>query len=377
MTQQLGLWTLELGSSLDHILVTSEDLEIFELYREGVEWNPRSVYSCAPTIKENHHIFAWYIQSKVLSKSDLMIHTDTINSASTYIVELLESFIHSLRCLNVVKCNEIIAECNTIDFSRFYLYKTKWLLSELSNIAHIFHIVLIGESCVAPLTLDCKTWWEQPFVMKQKIDTSRSTVDFENLKKISALSDILQVFDRISKLAGEWGGCHNKIDRHEPAAGLLMALAKHWLSIGSTSIALLSAHRSIDLMMIFLLLKHGLIIPTVKGLVYSSDMMKYAKFERNCRTLADARIITLSEKYLFEKLNNTRNNLREVHGFYVVGQSETERMIFELEKVLKRLASETKVWSIQDKFTLNLDLDISIFFDAETDFDSYLKNETV
>ena len=373
MEKALGNWVLEHGQAFDHVLVTQENFEMLKMYMEDTNWQPSQIYLLRSNVIQNESIFAWCVQKTILKDPSVIIHASTHDTDAGRLMNLLENFLCAFKQLNIERCNSIVSFCSSIDFSNFYLYKTQWLLEQLTSFASAIRTTLIDKAPVSFSSISCKTWWDQPLEIKSSLENFRSSIDLERLKEIDSLQHLADTFERILRVAGEWGGYQNKAERHEPASGCLLALSTHWFVNNQLSLTILSAHRGIDLLLQFLALKDGLLTPTVQGLVYDSMGRERASFFETFQLLDQRNKFTPSEAKLIRRLNDIRNHLREIHGFYVTNKAEVKQIMDGVEQLLRRLVPETRVWAIREKFDLALDLDLSIFFDVEVAFDSYLE----
>ena len=375
MGRTLGVWKIEHERTLDHVVVTQENYEMLQLYMEENNWQPSQIYLLKSTVVQNESVFAWCVQRAILKDNTIEIHADTYGTNAGRLMNLLEHFLSAFKQLDIEKCNYIVSVCSSIDFSKFYLYKTRWLLEQLTNFVTAIRFALIDKAPVSFSAVDCKTWWDQPLELKSRIESFRNSIDLEALKEVDSLRHLTDAFEKISKAAGEWGGYHNKAHRHEPASGCLFALSKYWFHNNQLTLAILSAHRGIDLLLQFLAIKDELLIPTVRGLVYvgteHSSNPEYAKFLKTFKELNRRNRFTTSEARLICDLNDIRNHLREIHGFYTTNKVEVKQIMDGIDRLLRGLVSETRVWAIREKFDFAFQLELNVFFDIEVALDSY------
>lgn len=371
MGRTLGVWKIEHERALDHVVVTQEDYEMLQLYMEENDWQPSQIYLLKSNVIQNESVFAWCVQRAILKDNTIEIHADTYDTNAGRLMNLLEHFLSAFKQLDVEKCNYIVSVCSSIDFSKFYLRKTLWLLEQLTNFVTAIRSTLIDKAPVYFSTVDCKAWWDQPLELKSTIESFRTSIDLKALKEVDSLRHLTDAFEKISKAAGEWGGYHNKAERHEPASGCLFALAKFWFLNNQLSLTILSAHRGIDLMLQFLALKDGLLVPTVQGLVYDDANRERVSYFETFKLLDRSGRFTPTEARLIRQLNDIRNHSREIHGFYVANETEVKHIMDGIDQLLLRLLSETKIRAIREKFDFAIQLELSIFFDVEAAFDSY------
>ena len=376
----IGHWEIDYNHKIDYIVVNDGDRDYLNLHLSDVDWIPKEIYYTKPSVRKNEHMFAWYIQIVVLGDTRIPIHQSTRDTDSGRIIQLLETFLNAFHNLDVETCSSISSTCNEIDFSQFYLYRTQWLLKQLTDFVKILRDVLTSESLFNPLPVNCKTWWDQKFILKDRLDRSRNLIDFEALENVSSIREMIGVFNDLLKISSTWSGYHNKVEsHHEIASASLFALANHWLRNKNAILTMLSIHRGIDLLMISLALRSGLIVPTNSGLQYEENR-SYVSFKETLKLLSNSNsnLISSDDKKFIEKVNEIRNHLREIHGFYVVNLQEVERIMDKLEIFLRNLSrsSISQVWSMREKFDFTPCLGLRIFFDIENGIDSYLSKAT-
>jgi hypothetical protein len=371
MGRTLGVWEIEHEQALDHVVVTQENYEVLQIYMEENDWQPSQIYLLKSNVVQNESVFAWCIQRAILKDNTVEIHAGTHDTNAGRLMNLLEHFLSAFKQLDVERCNYIVSVCSSIDFSKFYLYKTRWLLEQLTNFVTAIRFALIDRAPVSFSAVNCRTWWDQPLELKSTIESFRNSIDLESLKEIDSLYHLVDAFEKISKAAGEWGGYHNKAERHEPASGCLFALSKYWFLNNQLSLTILSAHRGIDLMLQFLALKDGLLVPTVRGLVYDDANRERVSYFETFKLLDRDGKFTPTEAKLIRQLNDVRNHSREIHGFYVANEIEVKHIMDGIDQLLLRLLSETKIRAIREKFDFAIQLELSVFFDVEAAFDSY------
>lgn len=373
----IGHWEIEHDHKINYILVKDGDRDYLDIHLNDVNWMPTEVYYLKPSVRKNEHIFAWYVQMVVLGDANIPIHQRTRDTDSGRIIQLLETFLYAFHTLDIEACISISNRCSEIDFSQFYLYKTQWLMGQLTDFVKIVRSELTNELLFKPLPANCNTWWDQPFVMKDRLERSRRLIDFEALSEVNSLQKITGVFDNLVKISSTWSGYRNNLNRvelhHETAASSLFALANHWFRTKNATLTTLSVHRGIDLLMIALALRAGLIIPTTRGLKYD-ETSKYVSFNETLKLLFNNSVLSSDDKKFIERVNEVRNHLREIHGFYVPDSQDVEKIMIKLDKFLKSLSisSTSQVWSMREKFDFALCLDLRIFFDIENGVDSYL-----
>lgn len=370
----IGHWEIDHNHKINHVLVNDSNRDYLSIHLNDVDWIPTEVYYLKPSVKKNEHIFAWYVQMVILGDVNVPIHNRTRDTDSGRIIELLETFLNAFNNLDIETCSSISSRCSEIDFSQFYLYKTQWLLEQLTGCVKIFRTVLINESIFNPLPVDCKSWWEQKFIMKDRLDKSRNLIDFDSFKNLSSLQEIIGVFENLITISSTWSGYHNKVElHHEIASASLFALANHWLRTKNIILTVLSIHRGLDLLMISLAIRNGWIIPTNSGLQYD-ESRNYVSFNETLKLLFRNNLISSDDKKFIAEVNEIRNHLREIHGFYVVDSQKAEKVMARLERFLQNLSrsSISKAWSMKEKFNFTPRLDLRIFFDIESGIGSYL-----
>ncbi len=296
-----------------------------------------------------------------------------MDSASGHLITLLQEFLQAFNNLDVECCKRIQKGLLDINLANYYLYRTKWLIDELTTFSEILQEFFINTSPLALETeLDFKLWWQRPLAIQGFLDRFQSSCDLENIRSRETLECISNIYNNFSEGLEEWSHMRG-LEKLEAASGYFLVLAEYWFRRKNYQLSLLCTHRSVDCVLHLIGAREGVVIPDTNERKLLDDRRRETSYYKifKALTVRRNRSFGVSTDFI-EKINKCRNGLREVHGFRVVSRQEVYEYIEKCNFFLKNLAPEVNSSLYKDKFDIHLNLPLKAIFEIEQEMDSYI-----
>lgn len=374
MGKRVGLWDISNPQHFDYVLVQYSDYECYQLFQEEKPFRDCHVFKLRSTVKENSEIFVWYLTLVIAENEKLEIEPACQDSSSGYLISILREFFEAFNKLDLDACRRLQHVCSQIKFKNYYVYRTNWLLEQLTCYVSVLREFFLD---LAPVNFvsqqDYQTWWDCALVAQRCLTQLETICDLNSLQDIKALAPLLNLRQKLIRGVNQWAA-QRGIERFEAGAGYFLALAFYWFKVQNYQASLLLIHRSMDCVIHLLGHRYGWIIPTTTGLRYDTHTGERVSFNE---TLIRLNLSFNSwEKKFLQKLNYYRNYLRETHGFRIVQQREVHDFLVDAEKFMSSLSPDVKSISFKEKFLIDLQIPLKLIFEAEIEVENYLEKLT-
>lgn len=371
MGKRVGLWDISNPKHFDYMLVQHSDYEYYQLFRDEKSFKNCHIFKLKPTVKVNSEIFVWYLALVIAEDEQLEIEPACQDSSSGYLISIVQEFFEAFNKLDLDACRRIQYVCSQIKFKNYYVYRTNWLLEQLTCYVSVLRQFFLD---LAPVNFvnqqDYQTWWDCAVVAQRCLTQFETLCDLNLLQDIKALAPLLTLRQKLIRGVNQWAA-QRGVERFEAGAGYFLALAFYWFKVQNYQASLLLLHRSMDCILQLLGHRDGWIIPTTTGLRYDTHTGERVSFNETLIRLSLS--FSAWEIKFLKNLNYHRNYLRETHGFRMVQKNEVHDFLVDAEKFMNNLLPDVRSISFKEKFLIDLQVSLKLIFEAETEVENYLE----
>jgi len=361
----IGLWCEEeFEKFYDVTLVKTDDRECFDSFLGDLESQPDAVYELLPNGYADSDLFLFYIKYNFFNNGYM------VEPHANKFFFAWEHFVDNIPTYNISALKSYLSIVSSYNFR---LLRKKGKLAEVFEalICNIIDPYIKGDIYINMSIADFGRWWKLTNKIHNEIDLFIKT--YHKLDTLALLlgpiiKDVKKIQKRLNDILTS-----PTVPLFQLSAYLFF-LSKISYKQNSFILSISLAHRALELYFQFLLMENNLA-------AFHNGVMRYtvnsSSVNVNLVTSEDLLIqygdlsTDLGRNNFIIKLNSMRNKCLYMHGVLAFEQQTVKSVLDGCERLITRLAGNTRWRSLSNNMGFNLDYEYKILFDIEENLDTY------